>query len=181
MTPDVFNAAFSLSYGIGYWSDDPNATIVQLGFFLALLANLKAFYQTLIAQKSSFPPPTQFSPMILKWAQAIAKAEGAKSSLNNPGDLKVSTLTQSWGAGYGFQATDGGWIASFNTPQAGMNALCNFLKLGCENELIAFHSPEARTLGGFTQIFAGNPPPSYLEIITTELGVPADTQISTFL
>src|SRR5271155_2077577 len=50
--------------------------------------------------------------------------------------------------------------------------------LGCEDELIAFHAPEARTLGGFTQIYAGNPPPEYAEAVGRALGCPLDTQIS---
>jgi len=87
---------------------------------------------------------------------AVAVQEGAKKSLNNPGNLKVSTLTKSWGATNGFEASDGGWIAQFPTPQAGEIALENFLTLGCQDELVAFHAPAARTLGGFTQIDAGN-------------------------
>jgi hypothetical protein len=35
--------------------------------------------------------------------------------------------------------------------------------------------------GGFTEIYAGNPPQGYIDRIVETLGVPADTQISTFL
>jgi hypothetical protein len=62
-----------------------------------------------------------------------------------------------------------------------MIALCNFLILGCEDELIAFHGPTARPLQGFTDVHAGNPPQGYTDRIVETLGVSADTQISTFL
>lgn len=122
-----------------------------------------------------------FSATITKWAVAIGKAEGADPKYHNIGNLKYSTLTASWGATKGFQAEDGGWIAAFPTDQMGETALGNFLLLGCENELIAFHSPIARTLDGFTRIYAGNPAPGYYDIIHAGLGVPGDTQISDFV
>ncbi|MDE2232893.1 MAG: hypothetical protein KGJ90_02060 [Patescibacteria group bacterium] len=122
----------------------------------------------------------QFSPMLIKWANAIKVWEGGPDA-TNPGDLKYSTLIASWGGTPGIKAADGGHLAHFPTSQAGFTALCNFLKLGCENELIAFHSPEARTLGGFMTIYGGNPPQGYLNGIAAALGVPLTTQISTFL
>ena len=108
---------------------------------------------------------------------------GASPSFKSfhPGNLKYSTLTASWGASKGFQATDGGWIAKFSTLSQGTKALCNFLVLGCENQLVAFHSPEARTLGGFTKIYAGNPPEAYIIAIGLKLNKSLDVQISTFL
>jgi hypothetical protein len=115
------------------------------------------------------------------WALAIAVQEGAKKSLNNPGNLKLTTLTKSWGAKAGFDATDGGVICTFPTPQMGETALEDFLTLGCEDELVAFHAPEARTLGGFTQIYAGNPPAEYGEAVARALGCTLETLISTFI
>lgn len=126
-------------------------------------------------------PLAQFHPMIVKWAQAIKNQEGASASSHNPGNLKLSSLTRSWGAMYGRPATDGGIIAKFADDTAGMVALCHFLTLGAENLLLAFHSPAARTLAGFTKIYAGNPPAGYTNGILRELGVPGSTQISTFL
>jgi hypothetical protein len=122
-----------------------------------------------------------FPPMIEKWITAISQWEGAIPAHHNPGNLKYSTLTASWGATRGPAASDGGYLCQFATDNAGEIALGNFLTLGCENELIAFHSPEARTLKGFTVIYAGNPPQDYIDGIITGLGVPGDTQISTFL
>lgn len=124
---------------------------------------------------------TYMHPIITKWAEAIEHEEGATAASHNPGNLKYSTLTASWGATRGRPATDGGNLCQFPTYQQGFTALCNFLVLGCENELLAFHSPEARTLEGFTTIFAGNPPEDYKLGIQEALGVPGTTLISTFI
>lgn len=118
---------------------------------------------------------------IVAWATAIQQWEGAESVLNNPGNLKYSALTKSWGASPGRPATDGGSIASFPSYSMGFNALCQFLELGCENLLLAFHSPAARTLGGFTRVYAGNPPQGYVDGIVHALGATEATPISSFL
>jgi hypothetical protein len=131
-------------------------------------------------QTSNTPQPT-FPPKILAWAAIIGKEEGADPSLNDPGDLKLSDLTKSWGAIQGFAAADGGFLAKFPTMQLGEIALCDFLVLGCQNELLAFHSPAARTLSGFMQIFAGNPPAAYTNAIVQAMGGDPNVQISTFL
>lgn len=157
---------------------------------LVLLGILKRQQAVTIAEGNTQPPvvpkpapePTpapQFPPMILKWAKAIAAEEGARPALNNPGNLKVAPLTASWGATRGFQAADGGWIAKFATLDAGNKALCNFLLLGAENELTAFHN--ARTLQKFTQVYAGNPPQPYIDAIARSLNCPLDTDVSTFV
>lgn len=175
-----FTQASSLQIKLAYFKD-------LLTNALAALGRIKKQRLVTIGDNQTPVAPTPVTidpmtpPMILKWAKAIAVQEGGKPGLNNPGNLKVAPLTKSWGATNGFQATDGGWIARFATPQAGQTALCNFLLLGAENQLIAFHKPEARTLGGFTKIYAGNPPPGYIHGITAALGVPETTQISTFL
>jgi hypothetical protein len=122
-----------------------------------------------------------FPTKIVAWAQIIGKEEGAPVSLDNPGDLKLSDLTKSWGAIQGIAAADGGFLAKFKTEDAGEIALCDFLVLGCEDQLIAFHAPEARTLAGFTKIYAGNPPQPYIDAIVAAMGGNPDVQISTFL
>lgn len=116
---------------------------------------------------------------IIEWANAIKIWEGNAPWLNNPGSLKFSSLTNSWGARPGVQASDGGYIAKFDTYEKGFDALCNFLILGCQDHLLSFHN--ARTLGEFTKVYAGNPPQSYINGIAHILGVPLDTNISTFL
>lgn len=120
-----------------------------------------------------------FPTMITRWASAIAHGEGASVSSNNPGNLKYSSLTASWGATRGRAATDGGYLCQFATYALGLNALCHFLMLGCENLLLAFH--QARTLQKFTVIYAGKPPQPYIDNIAKELGVSLDTDIATFL
>lgn len=124
---------------------------------------------------------TPFSAKIVAWAKAIQTGEGATPASNNPGNLKYSSLTASWGATQGRAATDGGHLCQFATPNAGMDALCNFLVLGCKDELAAFHSPAARTLQGFTEIYAGNPPQGYITRIAATIGVPLNTPIASFL
>lgn len=116
---------------------------------------------------------------ITKWAKAIEVWEGNAQWLNNPGSLKFSSLTNSWGATPGVQAGDGGYIAKFKDYRSGFAALCNFLVLGCEDHLAYFH--DARTLGSFTRKYAGNPPQDYIDGIAHILGVPLDTDIATFL
>lgn len=136
---------------------------------------------TPMPEDTTVPATPSFPPMIVKWSQAIKIGEGADPASNNWGNLKYSTLTASWGATRGRAASDGGFLCNFATPEMGEDALCNFLKLGCEDELVAFHAPEARTLQGFTVIYAGNPPQGYINNIGEFLGVPLDALISSFL
>jgi hypothetical protein len=131
--------------------------------------------QTSNTSQSTFPPK------INVWEAVIEQEEGARPELNNPGNLKYSGLTASWGATQGLAALDGGYLCKFLTLQAGRNALCNFLVLGCQDQLVAFHSPDARTLTGFTKIYAGNPPQGYIDAIVQAMGGDPNVQISTFL
>lgn len=124
---------------------------------------------------------TTFPPKITTWAAIIAKEEGANPTSNNPGNLKYSSLTASWGATQGNAASDGGSLCHFATQEAGLTALCNFLVLGCEDQLLGFHSTAARTLAGFTKIYAGNPPAGYTDAIVQAMGGDPNVQISTFL
>jgi hypothetical protein len=155
--------------------------VAQLKLMLVALGIIKSMEIESVTPVVSTPTAPAPVSKIHIWALAVAVQEGAKKSLNNPGNLKLTTLTKSWGATAGFAAEDGGIIAQFPTPQAGETALENFLTLGCQDELVAFHAPEARTLGGFTQIYAGNPPPEYEEAVGRALGCPLDTPISSFL
>lgn len=170
--------------------DLKNGKLTKLQQLVGYLKQLVSYYQeeiTIIKPVNpiNIPVPqpqvqnTVPISMITKWATAISIAEGARKDLNNPLDLKVSTLTESWGASNGMQATDGGWIAKFETYEQGFTAGCNFLKLGCEDELKAFH--QARTLETFMEVFAGNPPQPYIQSIADYLGVPLSTDVSAFL
>ena len=162
----------------------PNASTISK-LYQQVIALLEQELGIIKQQHSTADMNTPTSPgfpvKITAWASAIAKEEGANPALNNPGNLKVSTLTVSWGAEKGPAAQDGGYLAKFATLEAGSTALCNFLVLGCEDELIAFHAPEARTLGGFTKIYAGNPPQGYIMAIAAAIGEPETVLISTFL
>lgn len=121
-----------------------------------------------------------FPKMIVKWANCIATLEGSPDP-TNPGNLKYAQLTASWGALPGIKASDGGALAHFVSYQQGFNALCNFLMLGCQDELKSYH--QARTLGDFTFIYTGKPKPAldYRPTLSKMLGVPLETDISTFL
>ncbi len=129
--------------------------------------------------KPTMPNTPKFAPMVIRWAQAIGHWEGADPVSNNLGNLKYSTLTASWGATKGRAASDGGFLCHFATPEAGQDALCNFLTLGCENELVAFH--QARTFIEFTMIYAGNPPMGYVNGVANILGIPLGINIASFL
>lgn len=149
-----------------------------------LVADLEAELGIIKGQSSAADmniATSQFPPKIVAWALAIAHEEGATPELHNPGNLKYASLTASWGATRGREAADGGFLCQFPDDATGQKALCNFLVLGCENELIAFHAPEARTFEGFTKIYAGNPPQGYIDAIAKAIGVSLDAQISTFL
>lgn len=140
-----------------------------------------------IMLQNNIPPTTpltpsispSFSKKIITWANAIKAGEGAFPSSANPGNLKYSTLTASWGATQGRQATDGGFLCKFPDYDTGFKALCNFLKLGCLDELKAFH--HSRTLQTFSETYAGNPPQPYIDRIGQALNIPLTTDISTFL
>lgn len=155
-------------------------TIVS--YVLSLFAQKKSPVAPSITQLITPTMPTS-EPMhvskISDWAVAVKAGEGADPALNNPGNLKYATLTASWGGTKGRQATDGGWICKFPTYAAGFAALCNFLTLGAENQLLAFH--QARTLEAFTKVYAGNPPQGYIDGIAAKLGVPVTIDISTLL
>lgn len=119
--------------------------------------------------------------MITKWAKIIADLEGAKPALNNPGNFKYSPLLATWGATKGSAGSDGGNFAVFLTYEIGFQALCNFLTLGCHNELASYHN--ARTIKEFTLVYTNHPKPQfdYSDTLIKRLGVTADTDISTFL
>jgi hypothetical protein len=187
-----------------FYAGTPEKVLADFDFDEALLSDYQLLIQALelklgllkarqippqadIATQPQNPAPTAtsapatFPAKILAWAQIIGKEEGADPSLDNPGDLKLSDLTKSYGAIQGIAAADGGFLAKFATEQLGEIALCDFLVLGCQNELLAFHSSAARTLAGFMQIFAGNPPAGYTNAIVQAMGGDPNVQISTFL
>lgn len=163
----TFLKEFLLSFGDAYQHrNDPDMPLIQ---------PITTIEQPVTVSTSPLP----FPPKIMAWAHIIEIEEGAWPSLNNPGNLKASPLTLSWGASAGRKASDGGSIAKFPTYQMGRDALCKFLVLGCNNQLIAFH--QARTIEEFTKVYAGNPPQGYIDAIINYLGVTPETLIETFL
>ncbi len=119
--------------------------------------------------------------MIQKWATLISHFEGADPTLNNPGNFKYSTLMASWGGQKARAGSDGGFFCKFPTKEMGFTALCNFLTLGCENQLLDYHN--ARTIKQFTLVYTNHPKPQfdYSDNLIKQLGVSPDTDIKTFL
>ena len=124
--------------------------------------------------------------MIARWATIISKEEGANPELNNPGNIRYSTLLATWGAKKSLTND----FCYFPTYEMGFTALCNFLTLAAENELIPYHTPppdhpevNPRTIKGFTLVYTDFPEPEYdySDTVIKELGVTADTLISSFL
>lgn len=138
---------------------------------------------------TSQPIPTPIIPTVLKkptivdWANAVKQEEGwsvgsPSYTHSNPGNLGYTTLTKSWGASQGAPKSDGGHFAFFQDYNTGFTALCNFLTLGAEDELRAFH--QARTLGEFSGVY-GNTGLGYGQGIARTLGVSVDMLVSDFL
>lgn len=118
-------------------------------------------------------------PKIYQWAKAIAPAEGARPDLNNPGDLKVTPTTETWGATNGFEAEDGGWIAKFPDLKTGFQAQVNLLTLIAANEALKYHLD--RTLQGVMTVYANHPKQEYINQIAAQIGVPITIDVGTFL
>lgn len=149
--------------------------LLRIGVLLGIIREKQNMPEPIPPQIPTAPKQNR----IHLWALAIGVQEGAKKSINNPGNLKLAPLTKTWGARPGFQATDGGWIAAFDTLEKGETALENFLILGAHDELKAFHN--ARTLLAFSNVYAGNPPVEYPAAIARALGVPLDIDVKELL
>jgi hypothetical protein len=129
------------------------------------------------------PPPARLN-RISDWAVGHQIAEGwfvgSRSQKNqNPGNLKATTLTMNWGGVAKDKATDGGYFAVYPDYKTGFQALCNFLTLAAENQLIPYH--KARSLRLFCRVYADPISDGYAETVARHLGVPLDTPISDFL
>lgn len=130
----------------------------------------------------SMPEPTNVFPQkITQWANLIAKFEGANPTYNNPGNFKFAPLMATWGATQGPKGSDGGSFAQFPTREMGFTALCNFLILGCHDELKNYHME--RTIKEFTEVYTNHPKPEfdYSDGIIKGLQCTPDTLISTFI
>ncbi len=145
---------------------------------------LKIFQWIVNGSIKATPKAYQLQPIINQpvmedkitlWAKAIVHWEG-----HFDGNLKYTTLTKSWGATQGRPALDSGYFCLWKDHDTGFQALCNFLTLGCEGQLIISH-PQPCTFHDFTIRFAGNPPLGYMLGIAKEIGCTPETDISTFL
>ena len=128
--------------------------------------------------------PVEKNKLIKIWAEAIRIEEGGKpdnlnTRLKNPGNLKYSLLTKSFGATGKYPASDGGFFCIFPTQPIGMQALCSFLEMACLDKLKPYH--DARTLRLFTRRYANPPNDGYANNIAKKLGVDIDIDISKLL
>ena len=181
MPKDVLNLALD-AYGSGAYIPTTVATTSnQISFLqkcLDFIVNL-----LFVNNQTTMQTISGTHPNIIDWANAVKQEEGwtlgSPSYINqNPGNLGYTTLTASWGGVQSGAKTDGGHFCKFPDYDTGFKALCNFLTLGAEDELKAFHN--ARTLGAFSSVY-GNTGPGYGEGIAKTLGVSVDTPVSTFL
>lgn len=195
MPRTTFNEAMK-AWGAGAWvlSDSQIDASVKIGWLtslkdactnvIILMKQLLFLKQVSVAQaelptnnQNKMSIQVEKKPNIADWGNIIARLEGADPKLNNPGNLKYSPLIATWGATKAKNSD----FAQFTKYEQGMTALCNFLTLGCRDQLIPYHN--ARTIKEFTLVYTDHPKPEfdYSPTLIKELGVTPDTLISTFL
>lgn len=140
--------------------------------------------QSLPDQAPNPPPaPPTHPSRIVEWARAMEKEEGSKPPKptdrskrnNNPGNLKYTSLTASFGA----VGKDPENFCIYPDYPTGFNALCSFLRLAAEDQLIPYKN--ARTLKEFISIYALPPNDGYANNVASELKVAVTTDISELL
>lgn len=156
--------------------------------YLALLKALQASQTNADPENDKPPPPPPKPPPTSKiplWAKAIQKEEGGRPTdlnmrLNNPGNLKYSSLTAALGGVKATKGRDGGNFCKWPTYQAGFTALCKFLRMAATDQLRSYRSSMSIDL--FTQVYA-HPPKNhpYAENVAKALGVSAETAIHDLL
>lgn len=201
MPQDVFNAAMDATYGsvaltLSETTEEQIQALKAIKVSLIkrlldwcyntvkiLTTKLETIQPSVLNQPSmSSKPPVVEQPKINLWANLIAKFEGANPTLNNPGNFGYTYfMATAFGAHPGPTKSDGGRFCQFDTPQKGFNALTGFLTLACKDQLKAYHN--ARTIKEFTLVYTNHPKPQfdYSDALIKDLGVTADTLISTFL
>lgn len=94
--------------------------------------------------------------------------------LCNPGNLKFTPLTASFGA----IGKDKDNFCIYPDYQTGFRALCSFLTLACENRLKAYKDC---TLDQFTEIYASPPNKNYVNNVAKKLNVSPNVFIKNLL
>ena len=161
---------------------------------LQILANyiaiLKKMIEGLIAKKQKpieeipMPPEPIKISKLRDWAMAIEAEESSKPPKstdrnkrnNSPGNLRASELIQGFN---GYLTKDIDNFAIFKNYECGFNALCKFLTMAAEDNLIPYHG--ARTLYKFTKIYAEPPNDNYAKNVANALKVNINVDISTLL
>lgn len=193
---------FAYFYGLGNPNDYKDN---YWNIFQQLYSFLWAAYQKLNKPNPTLPvaqvkniqaspaQPIQVAPVqtsrISLWAEGIQQAEGWAAGTrsfknNNPGNLKYTTLTASFGATGKDPMGDGSFFCIYPSYEVGFKALCSFLTLAAQNQLLDYH--DKRTLMAFTLEYA-RPPKAldgsypYLNIVANKIGVKVDQDISQLL
>lgn len=138
-----------------------------------------------ILKPSIEPEPSKiiYPPKIVKFAKAIEQEEGNKPPRptdrnqrnNNPGNLKYSSVTASFGA----IGKDKDNFCIYPNYETGFDALCEFLILACNDGLKPYH--EARTLYKFIKVYANPPNDNYALNVSKFMNVSVNYNIKNFL
>ena len=161
--------------------------LAQIVGIQAKLVEKKLEEKPIVTPDEVLPPPVKppkKESKIEQWAKAVQVAEGwTVSSVSyrckNPGNLKYAPLTVSFGATGKLPASDGGYFCIFPSYEVGFKALCEFLKLGAEDRLKAYHN--SRTLLAFTKKYANPPNDGYARSVAKALGVDVNINIKELL
>jgi hypothetical protein len=146
---------------------------------MSLYEQLERAKQWLLTLQQKLMPQTKIS----QFAKAIQKHEGYfKGSRsyrnNNPANFKYTAYTKSLGA----TDKDPQGFCIFPSYVVGFNALTIFLKDACSDKLKRYQG--TMSLYEFFEVYAPsfeNDSKKYAEFVAGYIGIPADTQIKTFL
>mgnify|MGYP001557776439 CR=1 FL=1 len=153
----------------------------------AILVNMQVAPNMPLNPNPLDPAPPIIAPhtsKIIPWAKAVQIAEGYYPNsvsyiCKNPGNLKFTSLTESFGATGKHIASDGGYFCIFPSYEVGFQALVSFLTLAAEDQLKDYH--EARTLLLFTRKYANPPNDGYANSVAKALGVSVDEPIKNLI
>lgn len=203
------NKVFS-DYGVIYWPKDEIEIIKKEGILVSLLARLVTLFTQLVQKKVEektveidVTPPPQVpvkTSRIRDWGKYIQFSEGWKVGSrsyrnSNPGNIKATPYGMSLGATRGIDHAgikDGEYgFCIYENYDVGFNALCQLLTDAAQDKLKGFHDHlvelkdgrkvSARTLEGFTEIFAEPEDEHYLNSICVQLKVDKSINISELL
>lgn len=149
---------------------------MALALILGILVVAFLGYEYMQNENSGGPGsggPTSGNPFIDALANAIAKAEGANSTINNPGDLTAGDVPSEQVTG----TFNNAGVVIIDSLENGWQALLN--KLGnIMNGLSSVYSPDM-TISQLAQTYTGGDnADGWAQTVASELGVTPDTTLS---